>query len=234
VKDYEVLILAGGKGTRLQSVVSDLPKPMAPIAGRPFLEYQVKFLKNNGFHNFCFLTGFKAKCVEDYFEDGSKWGVEIRYSVEEEPLGTGGAIKLAMVTSTFEKFICLNGDSLFTCDLNEFLNNASSNVTSIALKQMHDFDRYGVVKTNEQGDVLSFEEKKHQLEGWINSGIYCFDRSLNSRIPEGFVSLESEVFPLLSQDQSLKAVKLEGEFIDIGIPEDYNIGQNLIPEWIKL
>src|SRR5665213_489998 len=139
-----VLILAGGLGTRLASVVKDIPKPMALVAGKPFLEYHIEFLRKQGFTDFTLLTGHLSNVIEKHFGDGQKFGVKISYSVETEPLGTGGAIRQAMEINESQNFLALNGDCLFTADFKRFVNSGNAHL-SIAVKYTKDLSRYGSV-----------------------------------------------------------------------------------------
>ena len=233
-EQIQVLILAGGKGTRLQSVVADVPKPMAPIGDTPFLEYQVEFLKKHGFSHIKFLTGYKKEVIEDYFGDGRRFGLNISYSHEKSPLGTGGAIGQAVKGSTFTKFLCLNGDTYFKCDLSEFVGKCNPSGMNIALKQMRDSSRYGSVSIDGQGQVTDFIEKKYQQECLINAGLYYFEEKLSVDLrnyPETAYSLEDELFPKLVIEKKLFGFEQSGDFIDIGIPTDYSFAQEALPQW---
>lgn len=229
-KETRVLILAGGKGTRLSSVVSDVPKPMAPLGKIPFMEFLVKKLEGEGLRNITILTGYKAEVIHEYFGDGSKFGVKMEYSYEDTPLGTGGAIKQAIKTSGEDNFLVLNGDTFFDIDFNKFVKE-SEHSTNIALCAMDDCSRYGVVET-ENGLVIKFHEKVEGVKNKpINAGVYLTDRKVCEMIGEGFCSLESEVFPKLLENKSLGAKIMGERFIDIGIPEDYYRAEKLLKDW---
>ncbi|WP_127717814.1 nucleotidyltransferase family protein [Halobacteriovorax sp. HLS] len=232
ISDVMVLVLAGGKGTRLSSVVSDVPKPMAPIGDKPFLYYVLKYLKKNDFRNICFLTGYKASVIENFATEYDDTELNLSHSFEDSPLGTGGAIKKAIEKhSDFSRFIVLNGDTFFDVDLKLFMNSCKTKY-ALALKKIEDCSRYGRVSLDE-GLISEFIEKDSSLHvsGLINGGVYFLDKDVIKYIAEGFVSLESEVFPELIKLNALSGVEVSGNFLDIGIPEDYYSAQTLIPKW---
>jgi histidinol-phosphate phosphatase family protein len=233
MKSPRVLILCGGLGTRLSSVVKDVPKGMAPIAGKPFLEYQMEFLRKQGFGEFTLLTGHLSGSIEKHFGDGRKFGVQIDYSVEHSPLGTGGAIRQAMVASSAEKFLVLNGDCLFAADFKRFLKHARSPI-SLAVKYTKDLARYGSLTFDEKYQVTRFQEKSDiAAEGYINAGAYLFDRSALALLPEGKFSIETDVFVPLSTSGKLCAIPCGGRFVDIGTPESFAWAQNHLPAWLN-
>lgn len=219
-KDVEVFILAGGKGTRLKSLNLNVPKPMAPIQGKPFLEILVGELKKQGLTSITLLVGEQAQVIQDHFSSGEKFGVNIQYSHEETPLGTGGAIKLAIENSTKEKFLVLNGDTFFGTSYDLFLKSEFQFSYKMAITYEKDLSRYGKVMTKESV-VTGFHEKKSGDDGFINTGLYFFHRNIIKYIADGFVSLENEVLPQLVNEKKLGGIHCVGSFIDIGIPEDY-------------
>lgn len=237
-REVEVLILAGGKGTRLKSIISDLPKPMAPIGDVPFLEYIVKKVEKDGFKNIVLLTGYLGEKIEEHFSTDAFSSLNIRYSKEESPLGTGGAIKKAIENSRFHNFLILNGDTLFNINLNDFLRAGTNIKTTdmlIGLCEVSDTSRYGSVSLGNEMQILKFFEKNDASgKGLINAGIYLCKRNIVSVIEDGFVSLESEVMPKLVSAGLLFGASYQADFIDIGIPSDYFLGQDLIPKWINL
>jgi D-glycero-alpha-D-manno-heptose 1-phosphate guanylyltransferase len=229
MSNIPVLILVGGKGTRLQSVVRDLPKPMAPIAGKPFLEWQLRFLKKQGFKNITLLTGHMASAIEKHFGNGSLLGLHVRYCHEEIPLGTGGAVAQAM---DMDECLVLNGDSLFVTDLKQFIDQAVAPAT-MALHFEKDVSRYGAVELKD-GIVSQFFEKSSALkEGLINSGVYYLHKDVKKAFKKGPFSLEKDVFEILAPQKAIRGVTCQGHFIDIGIPESYQQAQALVPEWLK-
>lgn len=213
----QAIILAGGFGTRLQSVVSDVPKPMAPVCNRPFLTYLLDELDLQGFTKVVLAVGYKKEIIMDYFKNKYK-SVEIVYSVEEKPLGTGGCVKLAMKYITDPFAFVLNGDTMFKVD---YKCMAEQKDLSIACKKMYRFDRYGEVQIH-QGIITAFQEKKFVEVGYINGGIYYLPRDIFDKydLPERF-SIEKDFFEAYIQKLSIKAYLSDDHFLDIGIPEDY-------------
>jgi len=215
----EAIVLAGGLGTRLQSVVSDVPKPMAPVEGKPFLAYILSYLKKNGITKVILSVGYKYEIIENYF--GNQYNeIELVYSVEDEPLGTGGAIKKALGRVSSNEVYIINGDTFFDIDLKALELNGKSQI-SMALKTMYNFDRYGCVEHDTQGNVTNFKEKSFFEKGDINGGIYLVKRDVLSNFPLkdkfSFESFMEENF----QKLKITAEVFEDYFIDIGIPQDY-------------
>ncbi len=236
IENLRALILAGGRGTRLSDVVRDVPKSIAPIRGIPFLRYQIEILKSAGIKKITLLTGYMSEIIEEYFKDGGNLGIEIGYSDECSPLGTGGAVKAAMQNSQEENFLILNGDCYFTFCLKDFLSKAQSPCT-IGLVKMKHAERYGIAEINGENFITSFREKKRGLEdSLVNSGIYFMTKEVLgyfAQKKENFYSLETEIFPAIIEENNLYSVICEGDFIDIGIPEDYKISQRKIPDLLS-
>lgn len=214
----EAIVLAGGFGSRLKAVVSDVPKPMADVNGKPFLYYLLDYLKQQGIEKVILSVGYKHESIIDFFGDHFLQ-MDIEYAIEKEPLGTGGAIKLAMQKIEAEYCYVLNGDTYFNIDLK--LLNSSSKECVLAAKEMVDFDRYGSLQINENGIVEGFNEKKQCKSGWINGGIYRIHKNLLSAIRQDSFSFETEVLEPLSKAAKLEAINYTNYFMDIGIPEDY-------------
>ena len=227
----EAIVLAGGFGTRLSSVVSDVPKPMAPIAGRPFLRYILDILAEQRFSRVVIADGYKRECIEDYFESCYR-GMEIVYSSEDEPLFTGGAVKQAIGFVKGDWVYVLNGDTFLDVDFEAFeeaRRMAPGDVSCfIAARTMHDFDRYGTMEVDSaRCAIVAFNEKAHREVGVVNAGCYLMRTSALDGLPEAF-SLEKDYFEQVVSAGSLHAVMCEGTFIDIGIPEDYERAQSLL------
>jgi D-glycero-alpha-D-manno-heptose 1-phosphate guanylyltransferase len=218
----EAIILAGGMGSRLREVVADVPKPMAPVGGRPFLFYVLQWLEKYPVDKIIFSTGYKSEIISDFFGDSFN-KIPVEYSVEVKPLGTGGAAKLALQKTTGQNILILNGDTYFPIDLNRFLSFHASNKNkfSIALKRMKDFSRYGSVECNDNA-IIKFHEKMFVSDGLINGGIYLIDRNFIEweQFPEVF-SLEKDLFEKVASSSVLRCLVFDDMFIDIGIPEDY-------------
>lgn len=233
----QAVILAGGLGTRLRSALPDLPKPMAPIQGRPFLEYMLTQLKGFGVRDIVFCVGYKAEIVEKHFGDGASLGLNITYSYEKDLLGTGGAVKLAQDKITADNFLLLNGDCYCDYDgaaLLEFHRQKNAEVTILGV-EVDDRTRFGSLRIGEGDVVEAFEEKGAALgRGTINAGVYALKKELLETIPAGEVySLERQVFPPLCGN-GLYAYRTSGEFIDIGLPEEWQRAQEFLPSKIKL
>lgn len=219
----EAIILAGGFGTRLQSVVKDVPKPMADVLGRPFLTYILDELVKYNFTKVVLAVGYKKEIIEDYFGDNYK-GLKIIYSIENEPLGTGGCVKQALSYVTDEFVFIINGDTLFKINYEDM---SSIKSTSIACKYLENFDRYGEVIIDDNDVITSFLEKKYVDKGYINGGIYYLPKNIfdNYLLPKKF-SLEKDFFEKYIADLKIKSFKSNDYFIDIGIPSDYQKIQN--------
>jgi len=224
------IILAGGFGTRLQSVVSDLPKPMAPVNGEPFLNYQLNYLKHYGIKKVIFSVGYLAGKIQDYYKSNYK-GLEIDYVVEKLPMGTGGGIRLGLEKCRDEYALVLNGDSFFDVDLHEFfrLHINESARFSLSLRNVNDSSRYGTIETDANDRIISFKEKTNiSKEGRINGGVYILDKILYlNSTPEGKnFSIEKDFFEKQLNNLLIKGFESGGYFIDIGIPEDYAKAQH--------
>lgn len=216
----EAIILVGGFGTRLQSVVKDVPKPMADINGRPFLCYILEYLLKNGIEKVILSVGYKKEIIQEYFGNRYKT-MEIFYSKEDEPLGTGGAIKKAFNFCKNENVLVLNGDTFFEISLKSLINQhqiTDADIT-LSLKQMYNFDRYGKVIV-EKNSIVSFEEKEYSLSGLINAGVYIIRRNLFLDFETKF-SLEQDFLEKSFFKLNIGAYIDKGYFIDIGIPNDY-------------
>jgi len=218
----EAIILAGGLGTRLKSVAGNLPKPMVPVGSKPFLALLLDELISQNVDRIILSIGYKHETFLSYFKDTYK-SCEIVYSIEDKPMGTGGAIKYALNHAQSENILVINGDTLFRVPLKEMLNfhlKYRFDLT-MALKPMKNFERYGSVILS-QNKIIRFEEKKYKLHGNINGGIYILKKNLFQQfeLPDRF-SFETDYLK-----QNLNKVQMGGfiadeYFIDIGIPEDY-------------
>ncbi|MEO7394544.1 MAG: HAD-IIIA family hydrolase [Chitinophagaceae bacterium] len=220
----EAIVLAGGLGTRLRNTVPDLPKCMAPVAGRPFLFYVINYLRSQGIYNFIFSLGYKHEIIEEYLHSHFST-VTYQCVIESEPLGTGGAIQLAISKSSEKNIVVANGDTLFKADINEaaifhYSNNADC---TILLKPMTSFDRYGVVELTEEDSVKIFKEKQFYKNGNINGGLYILNA--NKFLVEKFTtkfSFEKDYLERLYNERRFYGLIQDEYFIDIGIPQDYN------------
>ncbi len=219
----EAIVLAGGLGTRLREVVKDVPKPMADVNGKPFLEYLLTFLVKQSIEKVILSVGYKYEVIKSYFGK-SFLGMEIVYSVETEPLGTGGGIRKSLSFVESENAFVLNGDTLFNIDLKKFFlfHEEKNSVLSVALKPMKQFDRYGSVKLDNNKRIIGFEEKRYHESGLINGGIYLLNKDFFTAfdLKEKF-SFEKEFLEKYYNLYAFYGLEFEEYFIDIGIPEDY-------------
>ena len=217
----EAIVLAGGFGTRLSHVVKDVPKPMAPVAGKPFLEYILADLVEQGVTRIVLAVHYKKECIMNYFGDRFH-GAEILYSVEETPLFTGGAIKKALTLCEEERVLVINGDTFYKVPLKAMHDFSASagKIITIAVKEMTNFSRYGKVDVDADGLITAFHEKQFCRSGKINGGIYDIERTALERYPECF-SIEEFFFPEMLKIKEIAAFLSNSYFIDIGVPEDY-------------
>jgi D-glycero-alpha-D-manno-heptose 1-phosphate guanylyltransferase len=225
----DVIILAGGLGTRLRSVIGDLPKCMAPVCNKPFLDYILLYLSRyQTIRKIILSVGYKHEVIVNRTGQLREFEFEYVFSIEETPLGTGGAIKKALNHVSSENVLILNGDTIFNIDLNLFVKQHSQHNArlSVALKAMRNFDRYGNVEINDHSLITAFKEKSYCSEGQINGGIYLLsDKELMSAFPKKF-SLETDVLQKQANQGNIYGFIYEGYFIDIGVPEDYAKAQD--------
>jgi mannose-1-phosphate guanylyltransferase len=233
------IIIAGGFGTRLAPLTYRRPKHLLPVANRPFLEYQVALLRRHGIDEIAFATNYFAEQIEAHLGDGSRFGVSMRYALEEQPLGTAGAIRNAAAFFPDEPVLVLNGDILTDFDLSKMMafHRSRCAQATIALRAVEKPHTFGVLDTDAEGRVRAWhepseEEKKRvaQYSGppvggtdFINAGIYVLEPETIARIPVGrAVSIERETYPaLLAEGVPIYGVALEGYWMDIGRPQHY-------------
>lgn len=218
----EAIILAGGLGTRLSSVVNDVPKCMAPVNGKPFLAYLLNYLEDEGCDHVVLSLGYKHEAVIEWLRNNA-FLFKTDWVIEKEPLGTGGGIKLAMHKCKEQHVLVLNGDTMFKIDLKKMVSKNEEHIKAlIALKPMEKFDRYGAVVMDATQYISGFEEKQFKENGLINGGIYLINRQHEdfSSFPEKF-SFEKDFLEKQAGKKSLKGFVSESYFLDIGIPEDY-------------
>lgn len=221
--DTQAIILAGGLGTRLRSAVPDLPKCMAPVAGKPFLYHVIAYLQSQGINRFIFSLGYMHELIEAFVTQNYP-ELEVVFVIEDIPLGTGGAIRLACEKVSSANVLVLNGDTLYKVDFKELLDfhiKKQADCT-LALKPMKYFDRYGVVEIDNKNNVQSFMEKQFYEEGLINGGVYSLQVKsfLALDFPAKF-SFEKDYLEKYFLSEKIFGVIQEGYFIDIGIPEDF-------------
>lgn len=231
----EAIVLAGGFGTRLAHVVPDVCKPMAPVAGRPFLRFIMDQLATAGFDRVVVADGYLRKQIEEFFGSAYR-GMAIEYSPEDTPLFTGGAVKRALGRCQSDWVFVLNGDTWLDVDfaaMETAARGVSDDVLAVlAVKRMLDFERYGTVDVDGGGALTAFHEKRPCEEGLINAGVYLLRRDALDDMPEKF-SLESDYFERVVGNGALRAVECAGDFIDIGVPEDYELAQTMLAPLAK-
>jgi len=224
----QAIVLAGGLGTRLKSVVPDLPKPMAPVAGRPFLAWVLDRLVASGFESAVLAVGYRHEAIRDHFGDNYR-GLALRYSVESTPLGTGGAIRLAADHVTAFPVFVMNGDTFLELDYRAMLaaHQQANSHLSVAACREQDVSRYGALEL--EGDhIQRFLEKGCSGPGFINAGVYLISSEILQMIPAGEpFSFEQQLLVPRVQEIRPLAFRTEGRFIDIGIPEDFQRAQQL-------
>ena len=223
----EAIILAGGLGTRLQGVIGASPKCMAPVNGQPFLGYLFDYLTQQKCTRAILSLGYKHRMVTDWLEEQDMY-FEVDCVIEDEPLGTGGGILAAMEVAETDDVAVLNGDTMFLLNLHDQMKfHKSKNAeTTLALKKMHQFDRYGIVNVDSNSIITSFEEKQFREEGLINGGVYFINREafLKRNLPEKF-SFEKDYLERFTSQKKFYGYNSDSYFIDIGIPVDYEKAQ---------
>lgn len=232
----EAIILAGGVGSRLKAVVPDVPKPMAPVNGRPFLEYLLDYWAGQGVSRFVLSLGYKRQIIEEYFGARHK-GAEVVYAVEEQPRGTGGGLLLALERLRgSDSFLVMNGDTFFEVDLapmRRYHQDRRAEVT-IALREVDANSRYASVEIDKDGKITVFDNRARTSgRALINGGVYLAERyAFAGMVPESNepVSIENQLYPrMLAASKRMYGFPSSGRFIDIGIPEDYRRATALLP-----
>lgn len=227
----DVIILCGGLGTRLRSIVKDVPKPLAQINGKPFLDILINSIRlNNNIGKVILAAGYKGDLIKKKYSDKSYNGLNIDVNIEDKPLGTGGAIKNSLSSVCTDNFIVINGDSFIDQSLDEIISFHSfrNNKITITIKHEQVTERYGLIEINKENmTVKSFIEKdRNNTAGYINSGIYVINRdwALNNFIDEIF-SIE-DLFQKIHKDTLINCFISNADFIDIGTEESYNESQS--------
>ena len=220
----KAVLLVGGLGTRLRSAVPKLPKTLASVGDKPFLELLVRQLESQELHQLVMCTGYLAEQIQEVFQDGSAFGATIEYSQETAPLGTAGALKFAQQYLQNEsEILVINGDTFLEIDFNDFIlsHRKHGGLATMAVVPVENSSRYGTVQVGADGRILGFLEKRDQAApGIVNAGVYVFSTAVLELISLGPVSLERDVFPSLVE-RGFYAIEQRGVFIDIGTPDDY-------------
>jgi D-glycero-alpha-D-manno-heptose 1-phosphate guanylyltransferase len=220
----EAMILAGGKGTRLRTIVQDRPKPLAMVGGKPFLEWILLALRLQGVRRVVICTGYLGDMVEEFFCNAKSTGLELACVREPFALGTAGAVRNAIGEIKTRDMLVQNGDSYVRFDLSAFLkgHRALNAKATLGLVRVKDISRYGFVRIDAKGQVVAFcEKEKNRASGLINAGVYLLDRDFAKEIPAGkSMSLEKEFFPDLV-GKGLYGAVFDGPFVDIGTPKSF-------------
>jgi D-glycero-alpha-D-manno-heptose 1-phosphate guanylyltransferase len=224
ISKKQIVVLAGGFGTRLKSILKEQPKPLADINGTPFLEILIKKWLKLGFNDFVFSLYYQSELIINYLEserNGILSGCNIEYIVEPEPLGTGGAILYANSNCNLNDiFFVSNADTFIESNFSEMIE---SEPNSLAIIKVDNTARFGEVEISNEGKVTSLTEKNTKIKsGFINAGFYKFKKSVFSNLNIHNLSIENEILPDLIKKKQLGYIILEGKFIDIGVPEDYH------------
>lgn len=222
----DAILLAGGLGTRLRSVVPNLPKPMAPVHGRPFLDILMQRLNRTGLiRSVVLAVSYRSEEICAWYDEHrSEYGFQIDYSIEDEPLGTGGGVRQALEQTTGETLLVMNGDSFIDVDFSLLLqqHRERAAVFTMVLRQVDEAGRYGAVTVDGNQRITGFREKDASVgSGYINAGVYLFDRQLLQRLQPGIkLSLEHDLLASCTGDRCFGFIT-DGDFIDIGTPESY-------------
>lgn len=221
----EAIVLAGGMGIRLRQVLPDLPKPMAPIADRPFLEILLRSLDAKKFGRIILSIGYMAEKISGYFGN-SFAGLEIEYVIEDQPLGTGGGVRLAMAKCQEDHVFVFNGDTFLDLEVDALEQHWKRHRHPIVVgRRVSDTARYGRLLTNE-GRLTGFTEKGITGSGLINAGCYVFNRGQLDSFPlNSYFSLEADYLTKIVAEVRIDIFETTGKFIDIGVPEDYMLSQ---------
>lgn len=222
-----VIILCGGLGTRLKSTIGDVPKSLALISGKPFVEYLFDALAEQGATHVIMATGHLGDQLEPVCGDGSRWGLTIEYSREATPLGTAGALRLAEPQCLTDWVVVMNGDSFLPVDYQSLVagHRHHGGSATMVVSRVQDRRRFGTVAIDDHSRVIDFLEKDAQGEGWVNAGVYVFSRAVLRSLRSGNVSLEEEILPDLARRSDLYAHLSQASLVDIGTPESFAASQ---------
>src|SRR3989338_482452 len=229
----DAIFLAGGKGTRLSDVVNNVPKPVAPVNGRPFLDILLSQLNSFSFiKNVVLAIGYKSEVIIDRYKNCQNYNFKIIFSIEDKLLGTGGAIKKALALTNTEDALILNGDSYVEVDIEDLLKFHKNNnsLLTIVLKEVDNADRYGSIEIDDKNRIIAFKEKYTKKSALINAGMYILKRTLLNSVEDvREISFEKEILPELIRNNVYGYI-VKGKFIDIGVPESYRIAGEYLEE----
>jgi D-glycero-alpha-D-manno-heptose 1-phosphate guanylyltransferase len=240
-----VVILAGGLGTRLRAAYAAGPKSMAPVGGRPFLNYLLEWLQSQSVKQVILCVGYKRTHIQRYVGKGRKWGLRVTYSIEKELLGTGGAVKNAERLIPGKRLLVINGDTFLDVNLKELVqfHRRHEALATLAMVNVVDDQRYGSMRVDGKSRITTFLEKgempaSNKLEEGsrpINGGVYVFEKKLLNAIRASRpVSLEKKVFPRLVARKQMYGFLRDAYFVDIGVPDDLRRAQNELPKRFRV
>jgi NDP-sugar pyrophosphorylase family protein len=219
----QAIILLGGKGTRIQALYGDRPKCLVPLADKPFLLWQLEWLRRGGIKRVHLAAGYMADVLRDWLKTDAPKDIKITLSVEPEPRGTGGAIKFAEPWIQSDPFFVLNGDSLapgLDFQTLEKAHRDSSSWITLGIAQIEKTGRYGTVEFDGDNRVTAFLEKDEREQGWINTGVYCVSRqALETIEPDKNISIETDIFPALAAADCLRVFRVAPPLLDMGTPD---------------
>lgn len=225
ISNLDVVILCGGKGTRLRTALIDRPKPLAEITGKPFLDFLLDILASYKFRRVILSVGYLKEKIIEHFRREKRKDIKIEFSSEDKPLGTGGAVKKAKPLIKSEQFLVMNGDCFCPVDFKKFHEThlARKTLLSMALTRISDASDYGKVELNESGKIINFNEKKSsQKNALINAGIYLMKKDIFDFLPKrSCFSLEYDFFPKIILTEPCYGFIVDGQYFDIGTPERY-------------
>jgi D-glycero-alpha-D-manno-heptose 1-phosphate guanylyltransferase len=235
------VVLAGGLGTRLRTAYAAGPKSMAPVGGRPFLDYLLTWLQSEGAREVILCVGYKRAQIRRYVGKGRKWGLRVTYSIEKKLLGTGGAVKKVERLIPGKRLLVINGDTFVDVNLSELVkfHRCREALATLAAVKVADNRRYGSLRLDGESRITKFLEKgkrngsakREEETRPINAGVYVFEKKLLSKIRAGApISLETTIFPQLLTSKRMYAFTTDTYFIDIGVPDDFRRAQNELPE----
>ena len=233
-KITKAFILAGGEATRLRPITYEIPKPLLPVKGIPLMEYGIRLLAKYDVREITIALRYLSHKIREYFGDGKRFGVEIYYTEEQEPLGTAGPLRLAKERLT-ETFFMLSGDILCDIDLRQFaqFHQAHGGLGTIAVTTVEDASRFGMIIIQDDRilDFVEKPEKKQQTSQYVNSAYYILEPEVIDRVPEGYCMIEKDIFPNLSKEGKLFGYQFDGQWFDIGTFSAY---EEAIKNWKRI
>lgn len=231
----KAVILAGGKGTRLKPYTTVFPKPLMPIGDKPILEIIISQLRSHGLTDITITIGYLGELIMSFFGDGSQWGVDIKYSKEDKPLGTAGGLKL-IEAELKDTFLMVNGDTLTTLNFSELINYHKTNgaIATIALKKREVYIDFGIVELDSSNAIKGYTEKP-TIYHLVSMGVYVFEPRVVDYIKPGEkLDFPDLVKTLISKHEKVNGFVFDGYWLDIGRPEDYEKANEEIEELSKL